>query len=65
MSQIKLALSIEETNQLLAVLGDQPIKSGLTDLTTKIKTQGDAQVASIKTEQVHNDAYIDAEITHS
>lgn len=43
---IKLVLSIEEINQLLSILGDQPIKSGLAALTAKIKEQGDEQLRS-------------------
>ena len=43
---IKLTLSVSEVNRLLALLGDQPIKSGLNDLTTKIKTQGDEQISN-------------------
>jgi hypothetical protein len=46
---IELKLSVTEVNQLLALLGDQPIKSGLTDLTNKIKTQGDAQLTATPT----------------
>ena len=46
MTTINLTLSVEETNQLLALLGDQPIKSGLADLTAKIKGQGDGQLAA-------------------
>lgn len=45
MSTINLQLSVEQTNQLLALLGDQPIKSGLSALTTLIKQQGDTQLA--------------------
>jgi hypothetical protein len=44
---IDIKLSVEETNQILTLLGDQAIKTGLADLTTKIKGQGDAQLAAI------------------
>ena len=44
---ITITLTVDETNQLLSLLGDQPIKSGLTGLTTKIKAQGDEQLAKI------------------
>lgn len=41
---IMLDLTVEEVNQLLNVLGEQPIKSGLSALTSKIKNQGDEQL---------------------
>jgi len=44
---INLHLSIDETNQLLAFLGEQPIKTGLHDLTQKIKTQGEEQLRAL------------------
>jgi hypothetical protein len=47
MTTITLTLSVEETNQLLSLLGDQPIKTGLADLTAKIKGQGDTQLAHL------------------
>ncbi len=50
MNTITLQLNVEETNQLLALLGDQPIKSGLATLTTKIKAQGDMQLAKAAVE---------------
>ena len=45
MTTITITLSVEETNQLLGLLGDQPIKSNLAALTAKIKAQGDLQLA--------------------
>jgi hypothetical protein len=44
MTTITLTLGLEETNQLLGLLGDQPIKSNLAGLTAKIKAQGDSQL---------------------
>jgi hypothetical protein len=42
-SDITLTLSIEETNSILAVLGDLPTKLGAFPLLLKIKQQADAQ----------------------
>lgn len=41
---IKLELSIEEVNFLLAVMGDLPTKTGAYPLVVKIKEQADPQV---------------------
>jgi len=41
---IKLDLTIEEVNGILAVLGDMPTKSGAWPLVVKIKEQAEAQV---------------------
>lgn len=41
---IKLELSIEEVNGILAVLGDLPTKTGAWVLLSKIKEQADPQV---------------------
>jgi hypothetical protein len=40
---IKLELTIEEVNGILAVLGDMPTKSGAWPLVVKIKEQAEAQ----------------------
>lgn len=40
---IQITLTIDETNQLLAVLGDLPTKVGVWELFSKIKAQGDEQ----------------------
>ena len=36
---IELKLSVEQVNQILAILGDLPIKSGLTGLAVEIQQQ--------------------------
>lgn len=41
---IKLELTIEEVNGILAVLGDMPTKSGAWPLVVKIKEQAEPQV---------------------
>lgn len=41
---IKLELTIEEVNGILAVLGDMPTKSGAWPLVVKIKEQAESQV---------------------
>ena len=41
---IKLELSIEEVNFILAILGDLPTKTGAYPLVMKIKEQADPQV---------------------
>jgi hypothetical protein len=41
---IKLELTIEEINGILAVLGDMPTKSGAWPLVVKIKEQAEPQV---------------------
>lgn len=41
---IKLELTIEEVNGILAVLGDMPTKSGAWPLVIKIKEQAELQV---------------------
>jgi hypothetical protein len=41
---IKLELSVEEVNGILAVLGDLPSKTGAWPLIVKIKEQAEAQV---------------------
>jgi hypothetical protein len=40
---IKLELTVEETNAILALLGDLPTKTGAWMLLTKIKEQADPQ----------------------
>lgn len=51
---LNLQLSIEEINQLLSLLGEQPIKSGLNDLTNKIKKQGEEQLKARASAQADN-----------
>lgn len=41
---IKLELSIEEVNFILAVMGDLPTKTGAWELLKRIKEQADPQV---------------------
>lgn len=41
---IKLELTVEEVNGILAVLGDMPTKSGAWPLVMKIKEQAESQV---------------------
>jgi len=41
---IKLELSIEEVNFILAVIGDLPTKTGAWELLKRIKEQADPQV---------------------
>jgi hypothetical protein len=41
---IKLELTVEEVNGILAVLGDMPTKSGAWPLVMKIKEQAEPQV---------------------
>jgi hypothetical protein len=48
---IKLDLSIEEVNAILAVLGDLPTKTGAWVLLKKIKEQADPQVQTEQKEQ--------------
>lgn len=43
MQTIKLELTVEEVNAILAVLGDLPTKTGAWPLLQKIKEQGAAQ----------------------
>lgn len=45
MQEITLTVTIEEANAILALLGEQPTKSGAYPLLIKLKSQGDAQVA--------------------
>ena len=45
---IELKLSIEQVNQILALLGDMPIKSGLTGLAVEIQQQAQPQVEDKK-----------------
>jgi hypothetical protein len=47
---IKLELSVEEVNGILAVLGDLPSKTGAYPLMMKIKEQAEAQVEQPKDE---------------
>ena len=47
MTTLSIALTVEETNQILTLLGDQAIKTGLGALAQNIKAQGDEQVAQI------------------
>lgn len=46
MSDITLTLSVEETNAILAVLGDLPTKTGAYPLVLKIKGQAESQVSA-------------------
>jgi len=48
---IKLDLSIEEVNAILAVLGDLPTKTGAWVLLKKIKDQAEPQVPTENKEQ--------------
>jgi hypothetical protein len=48
---IKLELSIEEVNAILAVLGDLPTKTGAWVLLKKIKDQSEPQVPTEQKEQ--------------
>ena len=48
---IELKLSVEQVNQILAVLGDLPIKSGLTGLAVEIQQQAAPQVKQEQTEE--------------
>jgi len=41
---IKLELTVEEVNAVLAVLGETPTKSGFFPLAMKIKEQAEAQL---------------------
>ena len=47
---IELKLSIEQVNQILAILGDLPIKSGLTGLAVEIQQQAAPQVEALSKE---------------
>ena len=51
MQDITLALTVEETNAILQVLGDLPTKTGAWNLVVKIKSQADAQMTK-STEEV-------------
>lgn len=51
MSDITLTLSVEETNAILAVLGDLPTKTGAYPLVLKIKAQAEGQVSKESTEE--------------
>ena len=41
---MELKLSVEQVNQILAILGDLPIKSGLTGLAVEITNQAQEQL---------------------
>jgi hypothetical protein len=45
---IKLELSVEEVNGILAVLGDLPTKTGAWVLLNKIKEQAESQVTTVE-----------------
>ena len=47
---IELKLSVEQVNQILAILGDLPIKSGLTGLAVEIQQQAAPQVEALSKE---------------
>ena len=49
---IKLELSIEEVNFILAILGDLPTKTGAYPLVVKIKEQADPQVPQPQEESI-------------
>ena len=44
MENIKLELTVEETNAILQVLGELPTKTGAFPLLVKVKKQADAQM---------------------
>ena len=48
---IDLKLTLEQVNQILAILGDLPIKSGLTGLAVEIQQQAAPQVQQEQTEE--------------
>lgn len=48
---VKIELTIEEVNSILAVLGNMPTKSGAWPLLVKIKEQAEEQVA--KSQQIN------------
>ena len=48
---IELKLSVEQVNQILTVLGDLPIKSGLTGLAVEIQQQAAPQVKQDQPEE--------------
>ena len=52
MSDITLNLTVEETNAILAVLGDLPTKTGAWGLLVKIKQQAEAQLPASNDETV-------------
>jgi hypothetical protein len=45
---ISIALTVEEINAILQVLGDLPSKTGAWPLIVKIKTQAETQVAPVE-----------------
>lgn len=46
MQELTWAVTVEEANYILALLGEQPTKSGAYPLLIKLKEQGEAQVGS-------------------
>ena len=42
--ELKINLTMEEVNAILALMGDTPAKMGYFPLMAKIKAQGDAQI---------------------
>ena len=48
---IELKLTVEQVNQILAILGDLPIKSGLTGLAVEIQQQAQPQVQQEQPEE--------------
>jgi hypothetical protein len=53
---IKLELSVEEVNGILAVLGDLPTKTGAWVLLSKIKEQAESQVQAGYTNNANGNA---------
>jgi hypothetical protein len=49
MENIKLELTVEETNAILQVLGELPTKTGAFPLLVKVKEQADAQMPKKET----------------
>jgi hypothetical protein len=50
-TMIELKLSIDQVNQILAILGDLPIKTGLTGLAVEIQQQAQPQVQQDQPEE--------------
>ena len=53
MKNIKLELSLEETNAILQVLGELPTKTGAFPLLLKIKEQADAQMPKTDKQEIN------------
>ncbi len=48
-AKLNIQLSLDDVNRLLTLLGDQTIKSGLSDLTHDIRNQAQAQITTSST----------------